>query len=460
MIKISSFYFDGSIFQAVKASLSGDALTIEDAQTFPQDQLDGYLSGCREKSFILCCNPLLFHQDIIHLPPAAARHYDKLVRTEVGKLHPELTSFTTWHSSVGQTTIDSKVHNKIAAFSYLDDSLAGVLGVFNRHGKVVSHLYAAPYSVFRLFASTCLDDAARARIFIASLPGEKLLLVAENNQLEFIRKIPSSGAELLASDIQGINMTLDYSLQTLRVRPVEAVRLDQSEASGQGFPLLSVPLESSRPPILASLPGQMVSDYLAPVAAALHYFQSPRDGDILPADYACFTRDRKILSRGTILMIALALALATGTATQWMVVSDLKSGISTLRSQLSGSRQEIAAYGRIDAELKSFHLPQEIARANGPSLHPASALASLNLAGSREYALKGISLQQGTGFLGVHIEGIIDASGFGNIQAVFEGITDRLARSPGYAVTSSTLDIKQKTFSIQARYHGKGDKGR
>src|SRR6185369_4674979 len=102
MSNVFCIYFDGAIVQVLKSCISGDTVTVIDAQTFPHDDFDDYLSGCSENNFIICYNPLQFHQDIVYLPPAASRQYDKLVRSEVRKIHTELTSFTTFHTSVGQ----------------------------------------------------------------------------------------------------------------------------------------------------------------------------------------------------------------------------------------------------------------------------------------------------------------------------------------------------------------------
>ena len=461
MSNVFSFYFDGSIVQAVKASVSGGFLTVIDAHTFPQDELDAFLSACKEKEFIVCCNPLLFHQDVVHLPPAASRQHDKLARSEVMRIHPELDAFTTFHTTAGQATIDGKVYSKIAVFSYLDESLDDFMSLFSRNGKVISHIYAAPYSIFKLFASAYQDNTSQSRIFIAALPGEKLFLTGENNELVFIRKIPSSDAALMPADIQNINMTLDYCFQTLRVRPVEAVTLSQADdVDFAPLPQLSIPLTSTTPPALKNVPEHLLAEYIAPLAAALHATSFPRMGDILPADYVAFSRNRKILIAASAFMVALALPLAGYTVMQWMAVSDLKSAVRTVRSSLNSAKDEIAAYRKLDAEVQALSKPLEILNKQRTSPHPAAALAALVLPSSQEFSIKGISIRHVEGYLTVQIDGSIDASGFSNVQATFEWVIEQVGKIPGYKVLSSALDIKQKSFKIQARYDGVAPKGK
>ena len=103
MSTVYSLYFDGVQVQAVQACHSRGALTIVDACTFPEDDLGAFLEKCTGKNNIVCYNPSIFYQDILSLPPAAKGHYAALVRSEIRNIHPELTSFTSFFSIIGQT---------------------------------------------------------------------------------------------------------------------------------------------------------------------------------------------------------------------------------------------------------------------------------------------------------------------------------------------------------------------
>ncbi len=455
MSNVYSFYFDGVLVQAVQACHSGGALTILDAHTFPEDELGAFLENCKGKNLIICYNPSIFSQDMLSLPPAAADHYATLVRSEIRKTHPELTSFTSFFSIIGQTTIEARTYNKIAAFSYAAPPLAAFLDVFTRHGKMISHAYAAPYSIFRMGVSACRDDAGRTRLFIVPIPGEKLLLFGANTELAFMRKIISTGAALLSEDIKNINMTLDYGLQSLRMTTVESVLLTRQETPDEFATLLTVPMKYSFPPALDGVPDHLATAYIAPLAAVMHYFEAPRTGDILPWEYVSEKQIRSMLSWGSRLMVALAL-IATGCAiAEYINISDLKTGIVNIRSRLSAASDELATYKKFDREVK--HLQQAITLIHSGK---ATAIASLSRLDSQEFSINGLSIQDQEGFMNVRIDGDINVSGFSNVQAVFEMIIERLSKLPGFTVLSSNLAITQKTFSIQARYVGAGQQAR
>ncbi len=456
MNDILSFYFDGAVIQATKVRITGDSGLVTDAKSFPLDELDGYLAECREKTCVVCCNPPFFYQDIIHLPPSAEKLYGKLVRSEVQNAHPDLTSFSIFHCTIGESTIESKLYSKIAAFSYPDEFIAPLLQAVNRYGITISHSYPAPIAIFRLALTACDSDSDQARICMATLPGEKLLLVCENNELAFIRKIPSLSSVMLSEDAQNINMTVDYCLQTLRVRPFEATILNMDELSEDLSSLVSVPLRSMLLPQLRDLPPYMIQEYLAPIAAALHSVKSPRIGNILPSDYAAFCKHKKLLSVTAKLIFALVLLLGGYLVKELMTISELKSKIGRARIELSGAANELATFRTLDEEVSRLKQPLDVVNKHTISLNPAAALAALALPVSEEYVIKGATVQSGANGLDVQLQGVINASIYSDTQALYESLVAKIAKLPGYSVVSSTIDIRQKTFSIQARYNSGG----
>jgi hypothetical protein len=247
-------------------------------------------------------------------------------------------------------------------------------------------------------------------------------------------------------------MTLDYCFQTLRVKPVEAVMLEQSETFDEQSAPLSVPLRSALPAVLASVPHDIIADYIAPLAAAIHYIETPRVCNLLPSDYAAFITHKKLLTAAAMLMFVLTLFLGGYLVTETMIISELKSKIGRLRIELSGSGSEIAAFKKLDAEVNLLKQPLDFSNKHISSLNPAKALAALILPVSKEYVIKGITIQSGGGSLPVRIEGAINVSGYSNTQAAFERLVTHVAKLPGYAVSSSSVDIKQKTFGIQTLY--------
>lgn len=460
MSRVFSFYYDGTIVQAVTVQSDGASLTLEDARTFPLAELPEFLSGCRSRSCIICSNPPLFYQNILHLPPAATRHYPTLIRNEIATLHPELTSFSMYYQIVGEVLIEAKAYRKVAVYCYPDDFLHDFITELNRSNIAVAGVYAAPLVLSRLALSA--DDSAddRPRLFIAPLPGEKQLLVCEQDGLEFVRKLPSTGSNLLLEDAANINMTLDYCFQTLRLQPAEAIMINRHHPAEETSGFISAPFHTLFPPLLETLPDNTAMDYLAPLAAALHAVTEPRTGSIMPRDYVVYARHKRLLTIAILFLCLVAFLCGGLLVAELRSNGTLKSAVAAARSRLSGSARDLADFHKLDTEVTQLKQPLDVVNSHNAALNPATALAALQIPPAAAYLIKSVTVQKGDKSLTVQIDGIINASSFSDTQHAYEGLVAHVKGLPGYSITSSKVDVKQKGFSIVAGYNGTGGKGK
>ncbi|WP_203978688.1 hypothetical protein [Geobacter sp. SVR] len=422
--------------------------------TFPREQLEAYLTSCRTKTCIICCNPDLFYQNTFNFPPAASKHYESLIPLEVRKALPDLQDFTFFHRIVGEATVDGVIMNKVAVFSYTDESLSESISLFNRCGKTISTIYAAPYPIFRLAAASCPDDPDTTRLIVASLPNEKMILLSLQGELAFIRKIPSSDAELRSADIHNINMTIDYCFQSLRVRPSEALLVNLCEPSSEPSGTVGIPLRVSPLPSLAAISPELAESYIAPLAAALHHTIAPALSDITPPEYTAFKIEKTHYTIAIAVMVLLSVLLGCLAYTQRTAITDLKSAIGTTRGQLVRADKELAAYRTLESEAKQCGRPIESLNRLCAAINPAAALATLSRFNSPACTLRQVATQKGDGFIGLHLEGDFRSGNLGETQRAYEEALARLVRIPGYSIASSSLDINKKSFVIEARFNG------
>ncbi|MEI6305444.1 MAG: hypothetical protein WCP33_01360, partial [Deltaproteobacteria bacterium] len=412
MSKVLSIYLDGTVAQVVRVNISNSSVTLREAITLPYDELESYLQECREKACVLSYNTSLFYQDTVYLPQATAKYYDNLVRVEVQKHHSDLANFSFFFRTVGETTVEGVPNSKIVAFSYAEESLADLVSIFHNSNKVITNLYAAPYTIFRLAVAACGNDPDRARLFIAPLPSEKLVLLSEKDELEFVRKIPSPETALLPADIQNINMTMDYCFQSLRVRVSEAIMLDPSDNTEELASSFNSSFRSILPAALAGLPEDIVRDYFAPLATALHHVQSRGDCDILPATYVSFKQNKKILTAAILVQLIFMLILGWLVMKEQSLIDQHHAVTKTHRAKLGNAGEEISAYKKLDEEIKAQENPIAFLNKINMSQNPENALATLAPPVTKDFSYKGITLKRGDSAVNVHLEGTISASGY------------------------------------------------
>lgn len=452
MSSILSLYFDGAVVQALKVRVTRSSVAVDDARTFQFEDLPDFLSTCTYKRCILSCNPQNFHQDIFRLPPSAGKHYSSLVANEIKKSHPGLAAFSFFYHTVGEVTVETKVYAKVAAFSYHNDFLTRFISILNSFNISIIHIYSAPYSIARLALSVCDSNREETRIFTASIPGETMLIVCENSELEFIRRIPSSDNVPNADDIYNINMTVDYCFQTLRIKPMETIFINMPDVEAGSLDTISVRHRSSLPHSLSTLSPEIATYYLAPFAAAIHYMEAPRSGDITPSDYLSYKLHRKLLKSSTMAVIVLLMIFTTLLIMGQATVNRLQNRIKTLKVELKSGPDELAAFKKLDSEVEKLKQPLDFVNRQSTAFNPAVTLAALNIPFSQDRIIKSITVQNDSTGATVHISGSVIGVGYSDTQAAFEKFVTLISALPGYSITASNIDIKQKTFSVQAQF--------
>lgn len=452
MNNVLSFYFDGTIVQVLNVSTSRGSVIIREATTFLQTELDAYLSTCHEKKCVISYNPASFTQTIFTLPPSAGRHTDKLVGVELKRHHHNADSFVFFQHTIGEITSDAKPFNKIAAFSYDNALLDDIIFIFTRHNIVVSRVFASSNSIFKLVSAARVKKSTDTCMFIASLPGNKLCLLSENNQLAFVRTINSTEATLQQEDIHNITMTVGYCLQSLRLKPLHILIVNFPSPDLELSQMLEIPLENQ---FSLSIPGvntDISSNYLAPLATALHFMERSKIGDLRPASYLAFLRDKKAYTHGTTLMILVAIFMAVLAFSEQLVISDVSTQIGLLRRTLFSSGDEIKNYRTFNAEIAKRKQAIELLNRHNTSLNLATVLSSLQIKRSSDYTIKDITVKKNDDFATVHITGFINGGNYSATQAVFEILVENISKTAGYTVSSSSVDVKLKNFTIDVRY--------
>jgi hypothetical protein len=253
-------------------------------------------------------------------------------------------------------------------------------------------------------------------------------------------------------------MTVDYCQQALRMRPAEAIMLNQPKLSPDLSNLVSVPFRASLPPELSELPAHIVQEYLAPVAAALHAVKAPRIGNILPTAYDHDTTQRKMIAGITIFTAALVLVFSMLFVKEFLAVTRMKSSVGRVKAALAGSSQELATFRTLETEVGKFKQPLELLNKHNSLPNPTAALAALNLPVSGDYQIKGVTVNSGEGGSNIRIEGTLNGSSYSNTQTLYEKFVAQVAQLPGFVAVSGSVDVNQKSVSIQTRYIGKGQK--
>jgi len=432
MSALLSFYIDDKTVQAVELSIKdGIISSLGQAVIFPMEGLDAFLASSRVRNCILCCNPESFNHYIFNLPPATSSHYEQIISGELKKLHPEEASSHPcfFYGITEETAIEGVISRKLSVFSYPSDKISGYISSFVYHGKRVLNLYAAPYAIIRGASGIRAEESARPRLVVASLPDEKLLMLMMNGELVFIRTIPSSSQILTPDDIQNINMTIDYSFQTLRIRTSEVILLN-IPLPPESWQQPSAPISRGTIPSLSHIPETWHESYLAPLAATVHHVEAPTLGDLAPPDYLKFLKGERIFRRTTAAMLLASIFLAGMTITERLAIAELEASVSRLRGGLAPYTGKLDGYRKLDSEIEKYSRHIQYLNMAGARTGQASSLAGLSSLNGSGCSLRLVKTESSDNFIKVHIEGGIKSEGYEDAQKIYEESAALLSADP------------------------------
>ncbi|MCC6346662.1 MAG: hypothetical protein IT388_05685, partial [Nitrospirales bacterium] len=83
------------------------------------------------------------------------------------------------------------------------------------------------------------------------------------------------------------------------------------------------------------------------------------------------------------------------------------------------------------------------------------ALSALGGSSLKRVHIRSLDLSSEAGAVRVQIRGDIEAEGYAETQQAYQQAVEKMKRTEGSEVTASTLDLKGRSFQIEAKYSGK-----
>jgi hypothetical protein len=443
--------FDPDGIRILRGRYGKGRIAVEEAATLDESGLEVLLRRrCRDK-FVVVAGINEIYQDILFLPNVDPKLFQPMIRGEIRKALPDLTDYSFFYRVIGEALHEGRQFKKVAIFAYSDKDAAPYVDRFVRANKSIEAFYPASYAMSRL-QQTDTAAGAETMLCIADRKQEKLVLLLQRGQLYFSRSMQSLGQGFSDADVQNINMTIDYCLQSLRVKPEAAVLLN-SPADLTVPPLqVSVPTRRLSPAPAAGISQELLADYCQ-AAGALMCTETIEEGNLLSGEYRNYFFRKRSLSYGAGAMAAVSVLALAAISYNSFNISDLNGEAARLRTEIAGQETARAAYARMNGELA--RLKPVIAHINKASASPdfQNILIGLQfLQEHRQVDFTSLTVGSADGQApSMLIAGRIRAAGMGDTQAVLDGLVKALKEKAGLEITGQRLDAVEKSFTINAQ---------
>lgn len=228
MSQTVSIHFGADRIFVVRACRHRQHIQILQTQSFADEEFDEFLTRDRCRSYIVCVDFDELIQETVHVPPADKKLFPKLMQASIRKMHPGIADHPLMYEVVEDILEDGKVWKKVACFVYSKEEIEKILARFINKNKKVSGLYSNAFALSRMVQAKqeITEDAV---LCINAVAREKTIFLLKNKSMLLVRHIKTDEPGMDDAAIHNINMTVDYCLQSLRIRPTKLIILGRDK---------------------------------------------------------------------------------------------------------------------------------------------------------------------------------------------------------------------------------------
>jgi hypothetical protein len=442
--------FEKDAVKVVYGTVRGNNLVITKTCSVAEDEFDGFLQREKAEEFIVVYDFKAFYSDRMELPPVKRRYFKGVVESKIRNKFPELKDFSYLHTMLGEKLQEGKKKTEVFVFAVDRGEIDGITDRFSRYGKRITHLIP---SLFSLVQTVPLTE--EPVLCVANSGPNKVLFLMEGGKILFIRLTQGVGSGIHDADVRDINMTINYHRQSLKINIAQVVLIGSAclKYDAKTEPLVPLSCLDYRPRVLASK--QTILEFLSAIPC-VHMERASkaflRESNILPASYKSLSTTKTILSYSTILFVIFILSGLGWITFEIIRIGEVKKRIEMTREQITHAEPVSSTYAGKKTELLGLipliHFSNRMY--STPQLQKALlALPALDL---KNIQIDQISMIPGAEAIQLGMRGVVEASGFSETHLHYQNLVDSMNKIDGMEVSSHRVEIKNKTFTIDAGY--------
>ncbi|MBI4690728.1 MAG: hypothetical protein HY754_10765 [Nitrospirae bacterium] len=197
---------------------------------------------------------------------------------------------------------------------------------------------------------------------------------------------------------------------------------------------------------------ETIIEFITPLSA-IFPVKNTEEGNILPQDYRDFYIRKKVIEYCTAIFLILS---SVGFGYTWMKISEtlsLKERIGSLRSEIKVMKPVYDNYSIRYKEFQDLFPLINIINTTGSAPDFQRALIIMEQLRIKNVNIHSIQINNEKGeSLSLNIKGIIISEGFTDMQNNYQTLLNTIKKNKGIELLSDRVDLKDKSFQIEARY--------
>jgi hypothetical protein len=426
------------------------AFIVQGTRTIQDSELDDYLRTTKERDFIVVCTFQTFYQNVLSLPPAQDKYLRLLAEMEVKKDFAEVDQFSFFYDVLEEVQYEGKRVKETFVFAVDYREVHSMVERFGRFNKTIVALYSSVLTLSTLFPPA---DEREGEVLLSVLDtGQvKTLFLLKGGKPCFVRTTQSDQPGINDPDIDNINMTINYSRQTLRLSPARAVFVGTAVQRSGSVPSLVVPSASVQYPSSFIDSTESAADYAVPLSAILLHRDRPW-GSLLPPAYQAMKTQRSLLVWSTALLLVLSLVAAGDIGLTVSEIPGLKSKIDKTRQEVTEKQALLKEYQGEKAQLQGVMPFITYMNKAYSSPDVLKALTALNFLPMEHIKIDSIQVDRKDSDLSFRFQGVILAHNFTDMDRYYRELIASFKAAKGFEVTTDSISVKDMVFSVEARW--------
>lgn len=442
--------FEKDAVKVVYGTVRGNNLVITKTYTLAEDEFDSFLQREKAEEFIVVYDFKAFYSDRMELPPVKRRYFKGVVESKIRSKFPELKDFSYLHTVLGEKLHAGKKKTEVFVFAVDHGEIEGITDRFSRCGKRITHLIP---SLFSLAQTVPLME--EPVLCVANSGPNKILFLLEGGKILFIRVTQGVDGGIHDADVRDMNMTINYSQQSLKINISKVILIGsvglQNDAKTE--PLVPLSYLDYRPRVLASK--ETIMEFLSAIPC-VHMERSSkvflRESNILPASYKRLSTTKAVLSYSSILFVIFTLSGLGWITFEIIRIGEVKKRINMTREQIKYAEPVSSTYAGKKAELLGFIPLIQFTNRMYSTPNIQMVLLALPVLDLKNIQINQISMIPGEGAIQLGMSGVVEASGFSETHLHYQNLVESMKKIDGMEVSSHRVEIKNKSFTIDAGY--------
>ena len=443
MAKTVAVSFEENSVKIVHASLKGNSLSVDSTAVISEIEFDNYLQKEKATDFIVTYEFKESYHDLLTVPNLKSAYLKKIVESEIKKtVRAKEISFV--YNPLGEQVVDNKKVLEVFYFAVHTEEIKEIADRFYRKGKVIKAIYPSVYSAAIFIAS---EASGEANLGIIGAGKARIAFFTKADSVHFIRNYESLEPELSDFDIQNINMTISYCLQTIRVSAAAVFLMGSLSQSGTISALPTAPIASLCKPERIQCQSKEFNDFMLPMAS---YYVS-RPANILSQDYKNLNMVKTYMAYASKIFLALTVLFLVLLVYEFQNMAGYKEEMSRFRKDVEITERVYDSYLEKEDQMRQYGPVVDLLNRPAPEIRSLMVILGEESNRSMKFGSLEINSKDRQSYA-VTINGDSLVGTFSSMQAELKNLTDSLRARENIDIKDSYLDMTSGTFKIDMLY--------